>query len=278
MRSFWLKLSPAVIAASVVALVSAQPALSTHTAGAAGADLLPDLQTLEPRDLRVETVRVGPRLERRLRFSNEVQNAHTGPLELVPRSEDCDGDGDVKNDRRAYQRVYRDKDGNGFFERGIDTGFSEVPIGCMIFHPQHQHWHFENFARYELTTLPSAGGAIVRSSTKVAFCIIDINRHPELGLPGSPAAKYYTTCGRNSTYGISVGWSDEYASTVAGQYVTITGVPDGQYCLASTANPPPPAGDLARQQMREISTANNRAAVPITLAGGTVSKLLNQSC
>ena len=141
----------------------------------------------------------------------------------------------------------------------------------MVFHPAHGHWHLENFARYELKPIDGNGnvGTAVAASTKVSFCIIDVH-HPFPTLPGSPGAKYYTQCDRNSTLGISIGWSDEYHSTLADQYIVITNVPDGIYCLVSTADPlgnrhaTPPRG------FAELSRTNNAAGVKITITGPVV--------
>ena len=254
---------PVALVACALALLPVHPADSTHTTGG---DLLPDLETRLPQDLEVVTARQGNRIVRRLRFDNEVANVHTGPLELYPKSADCDGDGDVRNDRLAVQRIYQDGDRNGYFERGKDMASREAydPTGsCMVFHPQHRHWHFEDFASYELR--PFAAGSLgspVASSTKVSFCIIDIH-HRRPDLPGSPSGKYYTACDRSSTLGISVGWSDEYHSTLADQYVTVTSVPDGTYCLVSTADP--------RGRLQEVTKANNAAGVRITITGNAVS-------
>jgi hypothetical protein len=253
----------ALLAACALAILTVRPAASEHTTGG---DLLPDLETRLPTDLEIVTARKGNRVERRLRFDNEVMNVHNGPLELYPRSADCDDDGDVRNDRLAVQRIYEDKDNNGSFERGIDTESREaydisVPGGsCMVFHAAHRHWHFEDFASYELKRLND--GKVVASSTKVSFCIIDIQRR-QPDLAGSPSDKYYTQCDRNSTLGVSVGWSDEYHSTLADQHVPLTGVQDGTYCLVSTVDP--------ASKLVEKSRANNAAGAKITISGNTVT-------
>ena len=205
--------------------------------------------------------RSGNRIERRLRFDNEVVNVGTGPLEVYPVSADCDRDGDVRNDRLAMQRIFVD-DGDGVFNRARDTQSHSQPTDCMIFHPQHRHWHIENFARYELKR--SSDGTIVASSAKVSFCIIDIH-HRRPALPGSPATKHYTQCDRASTLGISVGWSDEYHSTLADQYIVLPpGVGDGTYCLLSTVDP---SGYFVELNADKL---NNVAGVQISISGGLV--------
>ncbi len=257
-RRFW---SIPVVALGLLALAPAPAALSSHGAS----DLLPDLETQRPKDIEIVTARVGNRTERRLRFDNEVANIGTGPLELYPESRDCDGDGDVRNDRMAVQRIYRDNPNDhntaGYFWRGVDTDARVRDAGCMDFHAAHRHWHFEDFASYQLKPIRTDGslGAAMASSTKVSFCIIDVN-HPYPGAD-SPPNKYYTQCDRNSTLGVSVGWSDEYHSTLPDQYVVLPpAVGDGAYCLVSTADP---LGKLA-----EVSTSNNTAGATITISGG----------
>jgi hypothetical protein len=57
--------------------------------------------------------------------------------------------------------------------------------------------------------------------------------------------------------GLSVGWGDRYASTLLGQYVSLTGLPAGDYRLLGRANP-----DGAFYEQR---TANNTVYADIRL-------------
>lgn len=264
MRIHGLRMIPILVVAGLLAAGSVIPAAATHTPGAG--DLLPDLQTLLPQDLEIVSVRSGRNIEKRLRFDNEVLNRGTGPLELYPDSVNCD-----PGSRMAIQRIYQDSGlaSPGVFQRGDDNVVTTHNAGCMRFHPQHRHWHFDDFAKYELKTLNADGtvggtvevvGRLVQS-TKVSFCIIDV--HHRESLPGSPASAYYTQCGRDSTLGISIGWSDEYHSTLAGQYVDITGVANGTYCLVSTADP--------LTKLADSNRGNNVAGVRVTINGGTAT-------
>lgn len=229
-------------------------------------ELLPDLHTLAPKDLAVVVVRQGSRLERRLRFGNEIANGGRGPLELYPVSTPCNPG--TRNYRLVMQRIYQDTNNNGQFDRGVDAVSREVPAGCMVFHPAHRHWHFEDFARYELYAFSGAQlGVKVAESTKVSFGVIDIHR-PESDLAGSPPSAYYTTCDRTSTNGLSVGWSDEYPA-LPDQYLAIDGVPDGAYCLVSTSDP--------SNRLVEMDDTNNRTGVQVQLAGTTATPL-GQAC
>ena len=60
--------------------------------------------------------------------------------------------------------------------------------------------------------------------------------------------------------GLSVGWGDLYNSGTAGQYLVITGVPDGTYCFVSTADP--------LSTLSESDENNNVASRAITLSTG----------
>ena len=56
-------------------------------------------------------------------------------------------------------------------------------------------------------------------------------------VPGFSAFAYYGQCARNSITGLSVGWADWYAAFLPGQDLDVTGLPNGRYCLTSTADP-----------------------------------------
>jgi hypothetical protein len=258
------------VAAAAAALLLGMPqaALSTHERGA---ELLPDLIVKEPE--RLSVLKIQNKL--RLRFDNEVGNAHTGPFELVAAAaeSDCDGGGIAPGKRNVSQRVYTDANGNGFFERGTDTAFADTPAGCVVYHdePTHHHAHYSDFASYNLV---GPSGATVAGSSKVTFCIADVWRFRG-GLFGSPGSKYYSSC-NGLTQGLSVGWSDEYPYTTSGQYIELdpggTYIGDGNYCLVSIADP--------QGRVREADETNNAASVQIQLSrhGKKVQTFPGTSC
>lgn len=239
MRKFFRSGVVAVVLATAT-LMMAGPVASHDP----GAPLLPNLVPRSLYEADIVVVLVDTFAGKQLRLDNELENnnylGHPGPLEVFPLDtrrdkNDCDGDGDTKNDRRVKQRIFRDSNNSDAFERGTDKVSSEVLIdACMVFHPEHSHWHFDAIARYELREI---GGASVSVGEKISFCIADVwRRHADLA--GSPALKYYKGCGGKSTQGISVGWSDEYSYNTAGQWLTIpSGTPAGDYCLSSTLDP-----------------------------------------
>ncbi len=230
-------------------------------AGAQGPELLPDLQGQRAEDLIVDT---DPGV-RDLRLTTSVGNGGSGPLEIYPvAGNNCDGDGDNTNNRLAFQRVYHDANGNGFFTRGVDTDSTPYQAGCMVFHddPTHNHWHFEDFASYELR-LPETG-QVVAAAAKVSFCAIDSGVFDST-LLGFPTGSYFDTCDEDETEGISVGWEDTYGFFLDGQQIDLNGVPDGSYCLGVTADP--------SNIVKESNETNNTGSTLITLAGNSVTDL-----
>ena len=252
------------VLAVVCCALQAAPAAADHPSGDGA--LLPDLRTKEPERLSIVTSSG----QRRLRFDNEVGNGHTGPLELIGSGgSDCDGDGIVQPaEKPAFQRVYADGDANGVFLRGADTTYSEVQTGCIAYHPAHDHLHFQDFANYMLARL--SDGAVVASSYKVTFCIIDSKRFFS-ALIGSPGSAFYNDC-NGPRQGISVGWSDEYPYTLADQYLVINPggkyIGDGDYCLISVADP---GSRLREANNTGTAESNNWASVRIRLSSGGAS-------
>jgi len=240
----------------LVGLVASMVGRSTAAPAAVGDRLLPDLRTLSPSGLSIANAK---RKTKDLRFDYAAENAGPGVLELTSRSEDCDGDGVVSNDRTAIQRIYKDSDGNGYFTRGADTGYDTQTVGCFVFHPKHHHWHLENFARYELQTL---SGALVGTTDKVSFCLGD-NFRTNSGLPGSPTGPYFSVCSRDSDQGLSIGWTDVYGAQLEGQSITLDSSTTGTYCLVETADP--------LNHIAESNESNNRVGIQITISGTTVT-------
>ena len=232
--------------------------------------LLPDLRPLRPSDLIVDRADG----DRTLRFTMNVLNRGTGPLELHPKEEDCDQDGDASNDRTAYQQLFVD-DGSGEFERGVDVS-EERPAGCQHFHEAHQHWHFDDFGVYKLFRYSKKERLVqkvVARANKVSFCLVDT--YPKLDLPGSPATRFYhsasgSECGQNTITGISIGWVDNYSYTLAGQSLPVEKLRDGFYCLRVRTDP--------RRLLEETKDNNNARSVRFRLTGMELRLPNNPRC
>jgi hypothetical protein len=260
------------VAVPALVLVAAAFGAPTAPAGhAPGGDLLPDLTPRRPVALGVQVTVSGRRF---LRFGSSVRNGHTGPLELRPRAEDCNGNGDWRDDRTAYQRIYRDDDGDGVFSRAWERRAWLRWAGCMVFHRSHDHWHFESFTEYSLQGYNPDGslGEVVATSGKVSFCIVDSMRTTPV-LRGSPRARYYAgtrSCRPNGIWGISVGWADYYGPHVPGQALEVTTLPAGFYCLVIVADP--------ENRLAEVSEMNNTRRIGIWLDRRSVEWLPYGPC
>ncbi len=196
----------------------------THRAGTAqpATDTLPDLIALPAWGMSTSSD-AGRDF---LNFGANVWNA--GPAQLA-----------VEGFRRKGTDVM---DAYQLFSRnGKQVGYAAT--GTMEFdrRPGHNHWHFEDFAQYDL--LAASGAGIVRSG-KQSFCIaptdgIDLLR------PGAVMNPWLvglgSACGWSSALWIReampVGWGDTYFQYKSGQAFDVTDVSNGTYAVRVTANP-----------------------------------------
>jgi hypothetical protein len=127
----------------------------------------------------------------------------------------------------------------------------------------HDHWHFEQFARY---TLLDKAKSVAVTSHKVGFCIAPSDEvdlllphavwsPPQVGLQGE--------CGSPTALWVAeempVGWGDTYIQSIAGQSFDITHVPNGTYYVEVTANP--------ERVLYETSTRNDVSLRKVILGG-----------
>ncbi|MBX3115634.1 MAG: hypothetical protein KF836_13800 [Fimbriimonadaceae bacterium] len=155
---------------------------------------------------------------RALRFSTASVNYGLGRLEI--RGGAISGGTQLVN-----QRVYR-----------TDGSFWDRPAGSFIYHPSHGHIHFEDWTIFRLKqVLPNNGvGATVATGAKTSFCIIEL-RHHDSSAPGHNTAPSYNSCGQ--VQGLRPGWADVYGASLSGQFIDLTGVPDGVYWLEGDVDP-----------------------------------------
>ena len=128
--------------------------------------------------------------------------------------------------------------------------------------PDHQHWHLLGFERYELRR-PGSRRAVV-SDRKSGFCLGDRYEAAAGELPARPPAPVYTSrCGLahpgliGIREGISVGYGDDYAAMLEGQWLPLDGLRPGRYVLVHRVN--------ADRSLRERSFGNNAASLLLRL-------------
>jgi hypothetical protein len=172
-----------------------------------------------------------------LRFSTLSWNNGTGPLELRAGALDLD-----QVTQKVYQRVFRS-----------DGTYYDNLAGDFVYHPEHAHFHFEDYALYRLVPV-NAPGASERQSAKTTFCVMDTTKIPNV--PG-PTAAVYATCG-SEVQGMSYGWGDTYSSILFGQSFDVTNSPDGDYDLIINIDP--------RLRILESNESDNSACVRIRLS------------
>jgi hypothetical protein len=187
-------------------------------AGSAGAqvvDLPPNLKPLPASNISLVTDASGGAT---LRFATTSWNNGTGPLQVEAGPVDTGSGKQMVN-----QRVFL-SDGSSFLHFA----------GYFEFHPEHNHFHFDDYALYTLQPLNAPGGS-ARTGSKTTFCLMDTTRI-DITLPGAPAQAVYSICGR-FVQGMSVGWGDTYGAHLFGQEIDFSGNPDGIYQLKIEIDP-----------------------------------------
>ncbi|MGH7288854.1 MAG: lysyl oxidase family protein [Myxococcota bacterium] len=194
--------------------------LSSAASTSGAVDLPPDL-TIDPVWLLDNDVSWGIELGcAHLRLAAATPNVGRAPLEVygvLPPNPD--GTQDV------YQRVFRD-DGSSW----------DRLAGRFVFHDDHDHVHFEDWAVYRLReNLGGTPGAVLTEGNKTSFCLLDSSPY-DLGLPGAPASRVFSRCD-GTVQGISVGWEDVYRKTLPGQSISLCGITNGSYWLEAEVDP-----------------------------------------
>ena len=203
---------------------------------------VPDLQSLPAFGIELNNKHTT------LRFSATVWNAGDSPLVI---------DGFRRRDAEimdAYQYF--------FDTAGNQTGYQQV--GTMEFHhANHNHWHFEDFARYDLL---DADKNYVAKSRKQSFCLANTDAvdYTVAGADWQPEnTDLATACGDEGALSIrevlSAGSGDTYAQYRAGQAFKIGDLPNGTYYIRVEGNP--------ERNLAESDTTNNLADRRIRIGG-----------
>jgi hypothetical protein len=218
--------------------------LPSH-ASRAGQPLYPDLRTAPPAGLRLEQRRMSDGLTHYLlRFDNLIGN-WGGRLEIVA---------NFASSRDLYQNIYDSYTGGNLV-------IHQRVASDLIYHPTHNHFHFQNLALYQLLKKDTKGiyRLTSRRGSKTSFCILDTVKVASIGTGTS----LYTTCD-NRRQGLSAGWGDVYMAGLPEQWIDLgTSRPaDGDYAILSTADP--------NNLLLEANDANNSATTFFSIRGGEI--------
>lgn len=241
-----MRRSSAAVGLVVVSMLLLSAFAATRLTSGAGQPLYPDLQTLPPGNLslRTQTMEDG-QSHYLVRFDNTVGN-WGGRLEIVA---------DLEKSRDLFQNVYDAYSGGNLVSTTrIDSD--------LIFHPTHNHFHFQDFASYLLLKKDANGDYLptTRRGTKTSFCIVDTIRVAQIGSGSSSN----NTCTAKKQ-GLSPGWGDVYTAGLPEQWIDMgTSIPaDGDYAVQSTAD--------AKDKLQETNENNNTAVTEFSIRGGKLT-------
>lgn len=260
-----------------------------HRVDSSGAprDILPDIVTLPPTDLRFEDppghylmnalvlptnpvanamgarycssdeASAGARLC--LRFTNAVANLGEGPLDVAL---SAFAGATHAAGGRFVQRIY-----------ATDGSMREVPAGAAEFHAIHGHWHNAGsnaFQVYAYDAEAKIRGAAVAEGRKTGMCFADVGIVDPawlgLGLQDHQGVQCFNPAiDREWSMGLAPGWYDSYPWLLNDQYVDVAELADGTYVLCSSAN--------ADGFLQEMDATNNEGCTAFTLSGTLVEPL-----
>ncbi len=238
--------------------------------------LYPNLKTLPPRDLRFDRADVDPEgggaVDNVLRFSNTVWNSGPGPLEMRGTIDSGTNEG------AAVQRVYDDS-----------GGFTDFAAGEFYYHPEHGHYHYDDWGRYELWTKSAYEAWLASGRTegnpmigsKTTSCMID--EEFIRNVPNQPYPPEYGTGGcipdsqGRMLQGISPGWGDTYDYFRFEQWIDLGAsgtLADGNYVLRSVTDPLNKIYEsAAKADTSRENQEDNEAITPFAVSGGALVDL-----
>lgn len=207
----------------------------------AATDVLPDVSLLPTYLSQAYVTTTNPELPNgtlALRFPTASVNYGAGRLELR-------GGEIVGAQQRVYQRIYQS-----------DNTSRDREAGWFIYHPTHGHIHFEDWTQFLLRKRNADGGVgeVVATGSKTSFCILEIIEW-DPSIPGHSNGTPYNSCGQMQ--GLRPGWADVYGATLDGQYINLTGIPNGPYYLQGYIDP--------NGQVTESNEQNNSVIVAVNI-------------
>ncbi len=244
--------APFVLAAALVTLGSLPIAAQAE---AAVTSRLPDLAVLAPFDFRIEISPTGRKL---LRFSTVVVNIGNGPLRMYG-YDPIDGVASIGDTLKVRQQILR-SDGT--------WRVRETTATMKYAADGHNHFHAVNLQNIRIQNLAHK---TLRNSAKTGFCFLDSYNYGSRNPSRFNSDNYVCNVAPNKTVpmGIAIDWGDIYKSTLAFQWIDITGMPSGDYLIKIIADPNWRTGG----RFLENNETNNRGWAKIRLTSSTVTVL-----
>ena len=246
----WTSRAIALAAGLAIAFIGFGPVLPVQGAVTAK---LPDLAVVPPFDVRIEISSSGRRL---LRFSTVVVNIGAGPLQLYG-YDSTDGKATIGDTLHVRQQILQ-SDGT-YKERNTTATMKWAADG-------HNHWHILDVQWFKLQNLH---GTTLLKTAKTGFCFLDSYPYGSIKPSRYNSVNYVCASAPNGTVpmGMSVKWGDVYRSTIAFQWIDITGLASGDYFIKIIADPPWETGG----RFTESNESNNRGWTRIHLTKTSVS-------
>jgi hypothetical protein len=215
--------------------------------------LLPDLAMLAPSSFRIE-FKDGKKL---LRFTTIAVNVGPGPFRVV--GSDDDGQAEI-GDTLAVRQQIRRSDG---------TLSSRDTTSTMTWSGDgHNHWHLDDYQKFWIQTVD---GAPLEYVHKTGFCAFDSYRYGSTAPPWYTWERYVCRTAANGKVlmGTSRKWGDIYPSTIAFQWIDITGLAAGTYKVYVAVDPRIDLGG----KFLESNETNNRSWARVRISGSSVTVL-----
>jgi Lysyl oxidase len=224
-----------------------------NMASAAATQKLPDLAVVAPFEFRIIVRDDG---HKRLRFTTIIANIGQGPFRIYGYDED--GTAKIGDDLLVRQRILQ-SDG-AWVERDTTATMFWGGDG-------HNHFHVEGLTLAKIQT--PDGKTTLKTIHKIGFCFLDSYNYGSSAGTTFDADHHVCQPAPNGRVpmGVSVRWADIYRSTIAHQWIDITGLPNGEYKIKVIADPPWETGG----RFRESNEDNNRGWTNIRITGSSVT-------
>jgi hypothetical protein len=133
----------------------------------------------------------------------------------------------------------------------------------------HNHWHVSDLQSWVLAFEATPNDAVA-TGAKRGFCFWDnVDLLDQQAYYNGSRECHLDSATATVPMGLSVGWGDRYPWQIAHQYIDISRLPYGNYCLTLTADP--------NRDFIEEDVFNNTARTLISIRSGRTS-VLAQSC